>query len=116
MTKKKKSIKDEMLDAFLRFDYPAYYKAKSRIRKMTPALKEIITRIETHPTFGKSKTVHKAWVKRRHKETESQTERQMMRDAVAGRHYKYGSVFYGGKVKYPKEYLEICKKVGVKIK
>ena len=113
MTAKKKSIREEMLDAFLQFDYPAYYRAKSRIRKMTPALKEVITRIETHPTFGKSKTAHKDWTKKRGKERESQIERKMMRDAIAGRHHLYGSVFFGGRVKYPKEYLEVCKKVGV---
>ena len=115
MTAKKKSIREEMLDAFLRFDYPAYYRAKSRIRKMTPTLKEVITRIETHPTFGKSKTVHKAWTNRQNRARESQIERKMMRDAIAGRHHLYGSVFYSGGVKYPKEYREICKKLGVNL-
>ena len=103
---------DELWDTFQTFDYPRYERIKSGIKKRTPAITGVMTRIESHPTWGKSRSEHNKWVAKREKEEQTSYEMEMMGNALHGRHYKYANV-WGGEIRYAPEYRDVCKSLGI---
>ena len=119
------NAKDQLWDKVMECDWDGYFqlkqstlinlKSKKKTRPYAEKLKGWLEHWEEHPTFGESRAYHEAYCKRRARESEIQYENEMRSHALHGQHHHYAICHFDGSVGFYPEYVELCKKLNVKL-
>lgn len=102
----------EMWNAFYAFDYAAFEAIQKSVDLKNPEIKAVVERIESHPSWGKSHTIHEKIIAQKEKQEREAWQREMEYDALHGLHHKHANTFFG-KVIFDPEYREVCNRLGI---
>jgi len=109
-------INDLYNTGFYNFNYKEYYRLKEKLgdKIKDKDIQEAIKRIESHPTWNKSKAEHREYCKEIDRKERKEYNEKMRYDAIHGNHYKYINVFFG-KIKIDPDYEKILEELNIPI-